>query len=59
MGNLVPALVVIIVFSLISYYLFRSLKAKGTICTSCDQCPITNVCDTESIKNELRDLIKG
>ncbi len=45
MGNILVTSILVILFSLIIYYLVHSIKTKGTTCTSCTNCPIVNKCN--------------
>ena len=57
MGNLIPGIILVLLFGSIIYSIRRSIKTKGTACTSCTSCPIVMKCDKDTVKNEMLDFI--
>lgn len=59
MGNIIPLIILLIMFSAIIYYLVYSLKTKGTMCTTCNNCTIVNKYNQNQIKQDMFNFYKN
>ncbi len=59
MGNIIPAILLIIMYSAIIYYLVHALKTKGTICTACSSCAMKKSNNQYKVKQDLMSYYKN
>jgi len=53
MGNFIFGFIVIILYGTIVLYLVKELKTRGTVCTSCKSCPLSQLRDKSGKINLL------